>query len=136
MTFTATARPPGEDPRNTCPIPPAPRRAPSRARSRYVPTCLGSPAASGSTVLLLRCAGFPEHQQHVAERRGVQHVTCPAVVEAVDLVQDRPHLVRVVLHRRGVVAGPVLTRGIADRLAVDLRSEIVLDAGTASADRG
>src|ERR1022692_4671771 len=67
MTFTATARPPGEYPRNTCPIPPAPRRA----HSRYVPTCLGSPAASGSTVLLLRCAGFPEHQQHVAERRGV-----------------------------------------------------------------
>src|SRR5262249_8071164 len=47
MTLTATARPAGEQPRNTCPIPPAPRRA----RSRYPPTCRGSPAASGSTAV-------------------------------------------------------------------------------------
>ena len=44
MTFTATARPAGEKPRKTWPIPPAP----SRACSRYPPTSCGSSAARGS----------------------------------------------------------------------------------------
>src|SRR3984957_1870326 len=45
MTLTATIRPPGDSPRNTCPIPPAPRRL-SR---RYPPTLPRSPGVPEST---------------------------------------------------------------------------------------
>src|SRR5215831_19215840 len=49
-------------------MPPAPRRA----RSRYPPTCRGSPAASGSTTPPTRPRITTECQQHVARSREVQ----------------------------------------------------------------
>ena len=60
MTFTATGRPAGEYPRNTWPIPPAP----SRARSRYGPTCRGSLAASGFTVSPTAAGTVPPAAHH------------------------------------------------------------------------
>ena len=45
ISFTATSRPPGDWPRNTCPMPPAP----SRPSSWYRPTRRGSPDSNGFT---------------------------------------------------------------------------------------
>src|SRR5215469_9262152 len=47
MAFTATGRPPGDTPRNTCPMPPWP----SRPTSRYGPITFGSPGCNSLTTL-------------------------------------------------------------------------------------
>src|SRR5258705_318159 len=53
-----------------------------------------------------------------------------AVVEAVDLVQDRVDLVAVVAHGESVVARPVAGRAGRRRVTVDLGREEILDAGS------
>ena len=52
MAFTATGRPPGDTPRNTCPMPPSP----SRPTRRYRPIVCGSPGCSSPTMLSSRRA--------------------------------------------------------------------------------
>ena len=64
----------------------------------------GQPVGGGQ---LLR--GGDRLEVHPEDRRGADLVL-PAVVEAVDLIQDRLHLVAVVLHGGGVVGGPVCHR--------------------------
>src|SRR5262249_34507140 len=82
----------------------------------------GQPVGGGQ---LLRGGGGLE--VHPEDGRATDGVLA-AVVQAVDPVQHRLHLVRVVLHGGGVVAGPVVARGEPDGVAVDLRGEEVLHA--------
>ena len=67
MIFTATRRPPGDWPRNTWPIPPAPSR-PSR---RYGPAVGGSPACSSPTMPALPRQELGRDHDRVSPRRPV-----------------------------------------------------------------